>query len=147
MPGAPLARPLNVLMVEDNLADALLVREAIQMEGLPLNIQPAIDGEMAIAAIEQAEKNPDASPLDAVLLDLNLPKIDGFQVLRRIRASERYHHLPVIVITSSDSLADRREGANLGAAWFRKLPDCDEFLKVGGVIRRFLGEHGLIGSS
>jgi CheY-like chemotaxis protein len=142
-----LARPLKVLMVEDNLADALLVREAIQMEGLPVSIQPAIDGEMAIAAMEQAANDPAAIPFDAVLLDLNLPRIDGFEVLRRIRASERYRHLPVIVITSSDSLSDRRESARLGAAYFRKRPDYDEFLKVGGVIRRFLEEHGLIGSS
>ena len=131
-------------MVEDNLADALLVREAIQLEGLELNIQPALDGEMAIAAIERAEKDPDTAPLDAVLLDLNLPRVDGFGVLRRIRASQRFHQLPVIVITSSDSLADRREGANLGAAYFRKRADYDEFLKVGGVIRHFLEEHGLL---
>jgi CheY-like chemotaxis protein len=142
-----LARPLNVLMVEDNLADALLVREAIQLEGLELNIQPALDGEVAIAAIERAEKDPDAAPLDAVLLDINLPRIDGFEVLRRIRASQRFHELPVIVITSSDSPADRREGANLGAAYFRKRPDYDEFLKVGAFIRHFLTEHGLLGSA
>jgi CheY-like chemotaxis protein len=142
-----LARPLTVLMVEDNLADALLMREAIQMEGLDLNIQPALDGEIAIAAIERAEKDPDAAPLDAVLLDLNLPRVDGFEVLRRIRSSQRFHKLPVIVITSSDSPADRREGANLGAAYFRKRPDYDEFLKVGGVIRRFLEEHGLLSNA
>ena len=131
-------------MVEDNLADALLVREAIRLEHLDLNIQPVTDGEMAIAAIEQAEKNPDTAPLDAVFLDLNLPRVDGFEVLRRIRASTRFHHLPVIVITSSDSIADRREGANLGAAYFRKRPDYDEFLKVGGVIKKFLEDHGLL---
>lgn len=140
----PSARPLTVLMVEDNLADALLVREAIQLEGLDLNIQPATDGELAIAAIERSERDPDAAPLDAVFLDLNLPRIDGFEVLRRIRASQRFHGLPVIVITSSDSLADRREGASLGAGWFRKRPDYDEFLKVGGVIRHFLEDHGLL---
>jgi DNA-binding response OmpR family regulator len=142
-----LARPLTVLMAEDNLADALLVREAIQMEGLDLNIQPALDGEMAIAAIERAEQDPDAAPLDAVLLDLNLPRVDGFEVLRRIRSSQRFHKLPVILITSSDSLADRREGANLGAAYFRKRADYDEFLKVGGFIRRFLEEHGLLSNA
>ena len=134
-------------MVEDNLADALLMREAIQMEGLDLNILPATDGEIAIAAIERAEKDPNAAPLDAVLLDLNLPRVDGFEVLRRIRSIERFQRLPVIVITSSDSLADRREGAKLGAAWFRKRPDYDEFLKVGGVIRRFLEEHGLLSNT
>ena len=137
-------RRLNVLMVEDNLADVLLMREAIGMEGLPLDIQAATDGEMAIAVIEKSEKDPDAPALDAVVLDLNLPKIDGFEVLRRIRASERYGNLPVIVVTSSDSIADRSGSAQLGASYFRKRPSYDEFLKVGSAIRRLLEENGLL---
>jgi CheY-like chemotaxis protein len=131
-------------MVEDNLADALLLREAIEMEGLPLNIHPAVDGEMAITFIEQSEKDPNAQPLDAVLLDLNLPKIDGFEVLRRIRASARYQRLPVIVVTSSDSMSDRQEGAKLGAGYFRKRASYEEFLKVGHAIREFLETNGLL---
>jgi len=131
-------------MVEDNLADALLVREAIGMEGLQLELHNAVDGEKAIAFVERAEKDPTAAPLDAVLLDLNLPKVDGFDVLRRIRASERLKNVPVIILSSSDSVSDRREGARLGAGYFRKRPDYQEFLKVGSVIRRLLEENGLL---
>jgi CheY-like chemotaxis protein len=131
-------------MVEDNLADALLVREAIEMEGLKLNIEAALDGEMAIDFIRKAENDTNAPVLDAVLLDLNLPKVDGFEVLRRIRSSARYKHLPVILLTSSDSMSDRREGARLGAGYFRKRPDYEEFLKVGQAIREFLEQNGLL---
>jgi DNA-binding response OmpR family regulator len=131
-------------MVEDNLADALLVREAIGAEGLPLEVLAASDGEMAISFVERAEQDPDAPSPDAVLLDINLPKVDGFDVLRRIRASERFKNLPVIVLSSSDSLADRTEGAKLGAGYFRKRPDYEEFLKIGAVVRRLLEDNGLL---
>jgi CheY-like chemotaxis protein len=131
-------------MVEDNLADALLVREAIGAEGLPLEIHSAADGEVAISFIEKAEKDPRGAPLDAVLLDLNLPKIDGFEVLRRIRASERYKDLPVIVLSSSDSVADRSGTAKLGARYFRKRPNYQEFLKIGPAVRQLLEDNGLL---
>jgi CheY-like chemotaxis protein len=131
-------------MVEDNLADALLVREALGAEGLPLEIHAALDGEAAIAFIEKAEKDPLGTPLHAVLLDLNLPRVDGFEVLRRIRASERYRNLPVIVLSSSDSLSDRSGSAKLGARYFRKRPDYQEFLKIGSEVRRLLEDNGLL---
>jgi chemotaxis family two-component system response regulator Rcp1 len=143
-PGVPSGRRLNLLMVEDNLADALLVREAIRVEGLPLEVFAASDGELAISFIENAEKDPNAPSPDAAVLDINLPKIDGFEVLRRIRSSERYKHLPVIVLTSSDSPTDRNESARMGNGYFRKRPDYDEFLKIGPAIRELLVQNGLL---
>jgi two-component system response regulator len=131
-------------MVEDNPADALLVGEAIGLEGLPLEVFTAPDGEAAISFIETTGNDPRFPPLDAVLLDLNLPKVDGFEVLRRIRASERYKNLPVVVLSSSDSLSDRTGSAALGARYFRKRPDYQEFLKIGAVLRRMLEENGLL---
>jgi len=135
---------LNLLLAEDNLPDALLVREAIRMESLPVDVHAAIDGEQAIAFIVRAEENPDAPVPDAVLLDLNLPKVDGFEVLRRIRASAKYKHLPVLIITSSDSPSDRDEGAKLGASYFRKPPNYEGFMKVGASLRRFLEDNKLL---
>ena len=131
-------------MVEDNLADALLVREAIRVEKLPLEVYAAVDGEAAITFIEKAEKDPKAPAPDAVVLDINLPKIDGFEVLRRIRASERFKDLPVIILTSSDSPADLNESSRIGNGYFRKRPDYDEFLKIGPAIRDLLVKHGLM---
>ena len=135
---------LNLLLVEDNLPDALLVREAIRMENLPIDIHAVTDGEQAIEFVERAETNPDGPSPHIVLLDLNLPKVDGFDVLRRIRASAKYKHVPVLVITSSDSVGDRQESEKLGARYFRKPPNYDEFLKVGKSLKRFLEENSLL---
>ena len=133
-----------VLMVEDNLADALLMREAIQTEGLPVDLYLAKDGEEAASFIERAESQPGAPCPQAMLLDLNLPKMDGFQILRRVRASKTCNHIPVLVVTSSASPADRQKAAELGAAYFRKPADYDGFLKVGGLIRQLLQQHQLL---
>jgi DNA-binding response OmpR family regulator len=135
---------LNLLLAEDNLPDALLVREAIRMENLPLEVHIASDGERALEFLKRSEQDQDAPRPHILLLDLNLPKVDGFEVLRRIRASEKYKHLPVLIITSSDSPADRSESAKLGAGYFRKPPDYEEFLKIGLALKRLLEEHSLL---
>jgi DNA-binding response OmpR family regulator len=131
-------------LAEDNLPDALLVREAIKAEKLPVDVHMAPDGERAVDFIARAEQDPDAPCPDILLLDLNLPKIDGFEVLRRIRASEKCKNIPVLIVTSSDSPADRSEAARLGAGYFRKPPNYEQFMKVGSVLRRFLEENGLL---
>jgi CheY-like chemotaxis protein len=135
---------LRLLLAEDNLPDALLVRQAIQNENLPLEVYTVADGEQALEFIERAEKDHTAPTLHAMILDLNLPKIDGFEILRRIRASEKYKNVPVLIVTSSDSPADRSEGASLGASYFRKPAAYAEFLKIGATLKRFLEENGLL---
>ncbi|HEY4089242.1 MAG TPA: response regulator [Bryobacteraceae bacterium] len=129
-------------MVEDNLADALLVREALRAEKLPVEVYAAVDGEQAISFIEKAEGGGPAP--DLVILDINLPRIDGFEVLRRIRSSARFEKLPVMVVTSSDSPGDRSESARIANAYFRKCPDYDEFLKIGPAIRAMLEKNNLL---
>ena len=132
-------RRLTLLLAEDNLPDALLVREAIRMENLPLEVHVAPDGEQAIDFLGRAAPRP-----DLLLLDINLPKVDGFEVLRTIRASEKYKDVPVMIITSSDAASDRSEAARLGAGYFRKPPNYEEFLKIGPALRRVLEEHHLL---
>jgi DNA-binding response OmpR family regulator len=132
-------------LAEDNLPDALLVREAIQLEKLPLEVHVAADGERAIDWITRVEQRDADVPCPHLfLLDLNLPKADGFEVLRRIRASEKCKDVPVLVVTSSDSPADRAMAAQLGAGYFRKPTSLEEFLKIGSVLRGFLEEKGLL---
>jgi CheY-like chemotaxis protein len=137
-------RRLNLLLAEDNLPDALLVREAIKMEDLPLDVHVAPDGERAIDFISAAEKDSIAPCPDILMLDLNLPKIDGLEVLRRIRAGDKFKNLPVLIVTSSNSPSDRNEAARNGAGYFRKPVTFNEFMKVGAVLRRFLEDNGLI---
>jgi DNA-binding response OmpR family regulator len=132
------------LLAEDNLPDALLVHEAIRMENLPVEVFLARDGERALEFIQAAEKDANAPFPHLVLLDLNLPKIAGLEVLRKIRASAKCRDVPVLVVTSSDSPSDRMGAAAMGAGYFRKPVTYDEFVKIGAVLRAFIQEKGLL---
>ena len=114
------------------------------MENLPLNVYLVPDGERALDFIAQAEKDAAAPVPHLLLLDLNLPKIDGLEVLRKIRASDKFNRIPVLIVTSSDSPADRNGAASLGAGYFRKPVTYDEFAKIGGILRQFLFANGLL---
>jgi CheY-like chemotaxis protein len=131
-------RRFNLLLAEDNLPDVLLVREAIANENLPFDIFTASDGQQAFDFIERADKELDSPCPHFLLLDLNLPKKDGFEVLRRVRVSTRCRNTRVVVITSSDAPGDRKQAELLGAAYFRKPTSYEEFLKLGGVLKRLL---------
>jgi CheY-like chemotaxis protein len=144
MPPEPIQQPLILLLAEDNLPDALLVREAIRAENLPLTVYVEPDRERTMDFVLRAEKDPDAPCPQLLLLDLNLPRIGGFEVLRRVRANDRFKNIPVVIVTSSDSLTDRSEAAGLGAGYFRKPVTYDEFIKIGAFLRRFLEENGLL---
>jgi len=120
------------------------VREAIRLEDLPLEVHVAPDGQRAIDFIARAESDPDAPCPHFLLLDINLPKADGFEVLRRLRNSQRCSKVPVLMISYSDSPTDRSQAAQLGAGYFRKPPSYDEFLKLGAVLKKMLQDNGLI---
>lgn len=127
-----------LLVAEDNLPDALMVREAIANASLPLDVYVVEDGKLAIEFIDQAGTDASAPCPDVLLVDVNLPKNDGFDVLRRLRASPRCGAVPAIVMTSSDSRADRANAATLGAAYFRKPLSYEEFLKLGPLLKNIL---------
>lgn len=127
------------LLVEDNRADALLVQEAIAFHQLPVELHVVEDREQAFQFIERADDDPDAPAPDVVLLDLNLPKRHGKEVLQSVRASRRCWNTPVLIITSSDLSVERDELARLGAnRYFRKPFSYDEFMKVGEVLKEIL---------
>ena len=141
-PESSVPRRLNLLLAEDNLPDALLIREVIRTENLPLEMHVTSDGQSAIEFIESADANPNAPCPHLLLLDLNLPKRDGFEVLKRLRESDRCKSVPVVIITSSDSPSDRAQAAALGAAYFRKPPSYEEFMKLGGFLKKLLKDSG-----
>jgi chemotaxis family two-component system response regulator Rcp1 len=121
--------------VEDNPADVYLIEEALRTHGVSYEIKWLRDGEQALTLLSQGGLN---SP-DLVLLDLNLPRVDGKEVLARIRQMPEFASTPVAIMTSSDSPQDRREMAQLGAdCYIKKPPTLDEFLEVGGVIKNLL---------
>jgi len=119
-----------------------MVREAILLEDLPFDIHVAADGQEAIDFIARAEMQGDFPCPHFLLLDLNLPKKDGFEVLRRLRASSVCKGIPVLIITSSDAPGDLTRATELGAAYFRKPPSYDEYLKLGGVLKQMLHDSG-----
>jgi two-component system response regulator len=121
-----------------------LVREAIRLENLPLVVHIAADGEQAIDFIAQAESDANSACPHFLLLDLNLPKKDGFEVLRRVRASSICAGIPVLVLTSSDAPGDLKTATELGARYFRKPPSYTEYMKLGGVLKQMLKEHGMM---
>jgi CheY-like chemotaxis protein len=131
-------------LAEDNFPDALLVREAIRIEDLPIDVHVAQDGPRAIEFITRAEQDVNAPSPHILLLDLNLPMVDGFEVLRRVRASPRLASIPVLIMTSSDAPSDQSQAAALGADYFRKSPSYEEFLKLGPTLKKILHENGLL---
>lgn len=112
-----------ILLVEDNPGDELLTTRALRRGRLANPIQVARDGEEALTAIFAMESLP-----AVVLLDLKLPKVDGLEVLQRLRANERTRLLPVVVFTSSSEQRDIIESYQLGAnSYVRKPIDIDQF--------------------
>jgi len=114
------------------------------MEDLPLEVHLVTDGQEAIEFIERAEADPHAPCPNFLVIDLNLPKRSGFEVLQRLRASEKCKTIPALVITSSDSSDDRKRAAGWGASYFRKPPSYEEYMKLGGVLKRLLNETGAV---
>jgi len=127
---------VKVLLVEDSEADVYLVKEAIRSEGLNCQVEVADDGEAAIRVLDRMEAE-DQPGLDLVLLDLNVPRKDGTHVLERLRRSPQWGSTPVLMISSSNSPADRSRAFDLGATeYFRKPSTLAEFMELGKVVRR-----------
>ena len=113
----------NIILVEDNPDDERLAIRALRKGNVANEILVARNGEEAINMILSADPLP-----CVVLLDLKLPKIDGLEVLRRIRAEPRTHLLPVVVLTSSSEDRDIVESYSLGAnSYVRKPVEFDRF--------------------
>ena len=115
-----------ILLVEDNPDDEMLTIRALQRGRIKNPIQVARDGEEALTMLFTAEQLP-----SVVLLDIKLPKIDGLEVLQRIRENERTRLLPVAILTSSSEQRDIIESYSLGAnSYVRKPVDFDQFTQA-----------------
>ena len=125
-----------ILLVEDNPDDELLTLDAMAMNKVGNRVVVTRNGVEALDYVfgEGAYAGRDVADLPAVvLLDLKLPKIDGLEVLRRIRADQRTELLPVVILTTSNEDVDRVKGYALGAnSYVRKPVDFDEFVQAAG---------------
>jgi CheY-like chemotaxis protein len=137
-----IAKTPVILLIEDSSADVYIVRESLRKHLKDFDLQVVNDGEKAFKLIEAADLDASVPCPSLMLLDLNLPKRSGHEILRRMRESPRCGHVPVVILTSSDSPSDRAETARLGAtAYFRKPPDLEEFMQIGMVVERVLDQH------
>jgi two-component system, chemotaxis family, response regulator Rcp1 len=129
----------SIVVVEDNPTDVFLISEAIRAHHLDAQLQVFEDGEEAINLIDRIDAGEGVRCPNIMLLDINLPKADGFMVLERLRQSNNCAGISVVVMTSSIAPDDQAKAITLGAnAYFRKPTDYDAFLKIGEVIREVL---------
>jgi chemotaxis family two-component system response regulator Rcp1 len=126
--------------VEDNQADVFLMREALRAARLPADLEVVNDGEKAVQFFEAADRDPNARCPAFIILDLNIPRIHGTEVLSRLRQSRTCSGAIVLIVTSSDSNKDREEAARLGAnGYFRKPSRYQAYLELGNIVRTMLG--------
>jgi CheY-like chemotaxis protein len=125
-----------ILLAEDNPADVQLVREALEDRSVACGLHVVHDGAQAIAFIERIDGNSAFPCPSLVLLDLHLPKRNGEEILRCLRASERCGQTPVVVLTSSDSPSDVENATRHAALYyFRKPSALDEYLRLGDIVK------------
>jgi CheY-like chemotaxis protein len=122
------ATPINVLLVEDSPGDVRLTREAFREANGSVLLHVAPDGVEAMAFLHQEGSNADAPRPDFILLDLNLPRMDGREVLAHIKADPDLRTIPVIILTTSEADADILKSYELNAnAYLRKPVTLDAF--------------------
>lgn len=129
-------KPIHILLVEDNEGDIILTLEAFEEWNTTNHITVAKDGQ---AAIDFFGNNSEHAPLpDLVLLDINLPKMNGHEVLKFIKSEGRLKHIPVIMLTTSSSATDIKLAYdNYANCYITKPDEVDTFLKVVCAIENF----------
>ena len=122
---------MKVLLVEDNPGDVRLTQEALKDSKLLEDLHVAYDGADAMAYLHREGQYTDASHPDLILLDLNLPRKDGREVLAEIKMNDELKHIPVVVLTTSKAEEDIIKTYNLHANCYIQKPiDFEQFLKV-----------------
>jgi chemotaxis family two-component system response regulator Rcp1 len=126
----------RILIVEDNRGDVLLVEMALRESGLPFQLIHMPDGEKAIDYLHELTNAGGMSP-DLVLLDLNLPKRDGWEVLEELRSISTDRPVPVMILSSSSAPHDMARAERLGVSkYIRKPSTLDEFLAIGQKVKQ-----------
>ena len=133
-----LVKPIEILLVEDNPGDADLAREALDDNKLHNRLHVVADGERAMAFLRRQGQYSEAPRPDLILLDLNLPRMDGRQVLAEIKGDPDLKRIPVVILTTSRSEEDVLKSYNLHANCYITKPiRLDQFLKVVKSIQDF----------
>lgn len=131
-------RPIEILLVEDNPGDARLTREALDEGRLLNNLHHVKDGVEALAFLKREAGHKEAPTPDLMLLDLNLPRKDGREVLAEIKQDPRFKKIPVVVLTSSEAEQDILRSYELHAnCYITKPVEFEKFLNIVRLIEDF----------
>ncbi|MDJ0798588.1 MAG: response regulator [Calothrix sp. MO_167.B12] len=129
---------LEVLLIEDNPGDVELTQIALDDSKISVNLSVVEDGVEAMAFLHKEEKYANMPTPDIILLDLNLPKKDGREVLAEIKADNLLRRIPVVVLTTSQAEEDVLKAYNLSAnCYITKPVDFDQFVKIVQSIENF----------
>jgi two-component system, chemotaxis family, response regulator Rcp1 len=129
-------RSIQVFLAEDNRADVFLVELALQEHGIRFELLTVSDGEEAIRTVN-GFGNGVPCP-DIALIDQNLPKLDGDEVISILRAHPECHSVPIVVMSSSETHRELALAARFGAVYFRKPSSLPDFMKLGAVAKSLL---------
>ena len=128
---------IRILLIEDNPTDVELVRRALGIAGLACDLTVLEDGAEALALLSLPET--EGVLPDLVVLDLNLPKHDGIEVLQAMRSTTRYTSVPVAILSSSSSPRERAKIEQFRISrYITKPPDLDKFMKIGFTLKELV---------
>jgi len=129
---------VDVLLIEDNPGDVRLTREALKEARIAVNLHVANDGLEAMKMLRQEAPYGGQPMPDLVLLDLNMPKMDGREVLRLIKTDEKLKHIPVVVLTTSGAEKDIAQAYGMHAnCYITKPVELDQFMEIVKSIEGF----------
>ena len=138
MSSQSVSRPVEVLLVEDNPGDVRLTREALKEGKIRNNLHVARDGVEALAFLRREGGHADAPRPDVILLDLNLPRKSGREVLSEVKQDPALRQIPVVILTSSQAEEDICRAYDLHANCYISKPvDLDQFIRVVKSIEDF----------
>ena len=130
--------PIEILMVDDSMGDVRLAQEALKEARVRNRLSVVHDGEQAMAFLRREDGYGDAPRPDLVLLDLNMPRMDGREVLAQIKSDPDLRSIPVVVLTTSEAEADIVKAYDLHAnAYITKPVDLEAFLDAVKVVEEF----------
>ena len=129
----------RILLVEDNLGDVELLQRALAIAGVECELSVISDGEEALARVQHRGEYASSALPDLVILDLNLPKVSGHQILAAARATDEFEAVPIVVLTSSSSLRERAQLNELRITrHIAKPADLDEYMQIGFELKQIL---------
>lgn len=139
MKQAPVVRAARILVIEDNVSDVFLLDRALKKQAFPFELIHLLDGGSALAFIRRQEPYAEAAIPNLILMDLNLSKYTGEEILREIRAAKHLAGVPVCAWSSSQSWRDKSLLIDLGVERFITKPSgLDQFMEIGAILKGML---------